>query len=742
MARSGTDKGVATPRKASMPAPRAGGVDPLSSEGDRPPIRAAIVGTGYIADFHARAIRAASGVELVAVCDTNLAAAQGFAATHGGVAYRAVADMLAGERIDAVHVLTPPDLHHPVAKAALESGAHVFVEKPMCVDVAECDDLLAIAAARGLHIGVNHSAAFAPAFQTLRDAVKGGALGAVDHITISHLSELGVIRFGPFGNWIVRQPGNALLEIGPHPISMLVDLVGVPDRLAVTVDREVSLPGGGVAYNRWRIQAECGRVAADITLQFSPGFPMRTIAARGALGAAQCDLNANTCTVDRRTPGSMDFDRRARSLDQARQLKAQARRTLADTLLAKAKLGGRGNPDQVSITDCVGAFYAELRDPARADPRVAGGFGRDVIGVCERIIASADLRPRTPAAPARPIVAQPGVMVLGGGGFIGKRLIERLLSEGHAVRVASRSPSPALLDLGSDRLELVRADMRSQADLELALDGVARVVHLATTDAKTWPQFLEREVEPTRALGEACLARGVERLVYAGTIDSFYAGAKAGTIDEDTALDPGIAGRNNYARAKAAAEAVLVDLHRTRGLPLVIARPGIVIGRGGNPFHWGVGRWPSEGVCEVWGDGRNPLPLVLVDDVAAGLAAALTAPGIEGRAYNLVDAPLLSARDYLTELQRMSGMTIDVRYRPTWRYWLEDFSKWPVKVAVRHPDASRRPTHRDWESRSQKATWDTRRTQDELGWRPAADRQRMIDEGIGGALAGWLAARG
>lgn len=714
----------------------------MKSEGERRPIRAAIVGTGYIADFHARAIRAADGVELVAVCDTNLAAAQGFAATHGGVAYRTVAEMLAAEQVEAVHVLTPPDLHHPIAKAVLEAGAHVFVEKPMCVDTAECDDLLAIAAARGLHVGVNHSAAFAPAFQILHDAVKSGELGAIDNVTISQLSELGVIRFGPFGNWIVREPGNALLEIGPHPLSALVDLVGIPDRLSVTADREVALPGGGVAYNRWRIQADCGRAAADVTIQFSPGFPVRTIAVRGALGSALCDLNANTCTIDRRTPSSMDFDRRARSLDQAKQLKAQARRTLADTLLAKAKLGSRGNPDQASITDCAAAFYAALRDSAAADPRATGAFGRDVISVCERVIAAADLKGRTAPAPAPALAAQPSVMVLGGGGFIGKRLIERLLADGHAVRVASRSPSAALAELGSDRLELVRADMRSQADLERALHGVDRVVHLATTDAKTWPQFLEREVEPTRVLGEACLARGVKRLVYAGTIDSYYAGGRAGTIADDSALDPAIARRNNYARAKAAAEAVLVDLQRTRGLPLVIARPGIVIGRGGNPFHWGVGRWPSEGVCEVWGDGRNPLPLVLVDDVAAGLALALTTPGVEGRAYNLVDAPMLSARDYLRELQRLSGMTIDIRYRPIWRYWLEDFAKWPVKVAVRHPDAARRPAYRDWESRSQKADWDTARARSDLGWQPASDRQRLIDEGIGGALAGWLGARG
>ena len=77
-------------------------------------------------------------------------------------------------------------------------------------------------------------------------------------------------------------------------------------------------------------------------------------------------------------------------------------------------------------------------------------------------------------------------------------------------------------------------------------------------------------------------------------------------------------------------------MHRERGLPLVIVRPGIVIGRGGSPFHWGVGMWWHDAVCQIWGQGNNKLPLVLVEDVARGLIAAMDTPGIEGRDFNLV----------------------------------------------------------------------------------------------------------
>ena len=282
--------------------------------------------------------------------------------------------------------------------------------------------------------------------------------------------------------------------------------------------------------------------------------------------------------------------------------------------------------------------------------------------------------------------------------------------------------------------------MSSPADIERMLDGIEYVFHLATTNSKTWDQFLEREVDPARALGRACIAHGVKRLIYTGTIDSFYAGGRAGKITEDTPTDRNIKRRNNYARAKAAAEDALMDLHRTEGLPVVIVRPGIVIGRGGNPFHWGVGKWSSEGVVETWGDGTNKLPLVLVDDVAAGLVRRWKLRD-RGRSYNLVDAPLLSAKDYVAGLEKLGGFKIHVHPRPIWRFFLEDFAKWPVKVLV---GASRRPRSRAMPTgnRARKRRCSTLPARAiELGWTPASNADRLVKDGIGGSLAAWLSAR-
>ena len=283
-------------------------------------------------------------------------------------------------------------------------------------------------------------------------------------------------------------------------------------------------------------------------------------------------------------------------------------------------------------------------------------------------------------------------------------------------------------------------DIRNNADLERALSGIEFVYHLARAQEKTWEEYVKNEIEPTRLVGELSLKAHVKRLIYTGTIDSYYAGAKAGTITETTPLDLRIGRRNYYARAKAASEAILMEMHQKNKLPLVIFRPGIVIGQHGNPFHWGVGRF-SENICEVWGDGVNALPFVLVEDVAAALVRGIEVAGIEGHSYNLIDAPLVTANDYLDELQQRAGIKLAVYHRPIWRFYLADLGKWLIKVAVRHPDRVRIPSYRDWESRTQKAIFNCDRTRDELGWIPATNREKLFeDRGIDNALDSWLSA--
>jgi nucleoside-diphosphate-sugar epimerase len=332
----------------------------------------------------------------------------------------------------------------------------------------------------------------------------------------------------------------------------------------------------------------------------------------------------------------------------------------------------------------------------------------------------------------------PRILVLGGTGFIGKELLRQLIEKGHTVRALVRGTAGIPHDLrASENLECVVGDLGNKGDLLRAMEGVETVFHLARANVKTWPDYQQFEIETTRGVGECAIASGIKRLLYTGTIDSYYAGAGAGTITEATPLDAQIERRNLYARAKAACEEILMHMHREQGLPLVIVRPGIVIGRGGSPFHWGVGMWWNDAVCQIWGEGTTKLALVLVEDVAAGLIAAMETPDIDGRSFNLVGEPLMTAQEYLDELDRAGAMKIQRHATPIARFYRMDMLKWMVKVAVRHPKR-RLPSYRDWESRTGRAVFDCTAAKTVLGWKPATDRLELVRRGIEEPLREYL----
>jgi predicted dehydrogenase/nucleoside-diphosphate-sugar epimerase len=694
--------------------------------------RVGLLGTGYIADWHAKALASVPGVALVAVCDALLPRAEAFARRFGvPAAFGSLDAMLASGSLDAVHVLLPPDLHFGAAERFVDAGIDVLLEKPMCTRAEDCEALVRRAEKRGVRLGVGHNFLFSEPYRRLRRDLRDGLLGPIHEVVITWHRELPQVTHGPFDAWMLREPGNVALEIGSHSVAHMLDLVGRPNQLRAWADDPVELPTGRTFHRRWSIDARCGRTAVELRFSFVPGFEEHLVHVRGALGSATADLLRDTYVLRHHRPVGDDFDRWAMIRAEARDLRRQSGRTLGRYLLSKLHLHPRGAPYGASIAGVLDAFHA----PRPLDERIRGASGTEVIRVCEEVRRAAavdpggDQRTASTVAPLVPVAPAPRILVLGATGFIGRELVRQLASSGRPVRVLARSPSKLPPDLRTSLVEPVRGDLGSEADLRRAFQGIDCAYHLARSNARTWAEYQRDEIETTRRVAEAALEAGVKRFVYTGTIDSYYAGAGAGTITEGTPLDPRIARRNLYARAKAVSEEILAGMHRTRGLPLVVFRPGIVIGRGASPFHWGVGMWWHGSVCQVWGRGENPLPLVLVEDVARALVAALDAPGLEGESFNLVADPCLTAQDYLDALDRHGSFRIRRQPTPVARFYATDLAKWLVKVAVRHPDR-RFPSWRDWESRTQRARFDCTRAKVRLGWRPVSDRQTLIRRGI------------
>lgn len=313
--------------------------------------------------------------------------------------------------------------------------------------------------------------------------------------------------------------------------------------------------------------------------------------------------------------------------------------------------------------------------------------------------------------------------VIGGSGAIGRALVDAL-PEGCAVRVVSRTGHQSSSRPG---LEEIIADVSDAAAISQAIKG-SDVVFLLTTAATSGVDDLARDiVEGARNVADACLAHQVRRLVFTSSIAALYLGGK-GVVTEKDGPDPKPQYRNYYARYKIAAEALFQLSYRKSGLPVVIVRPGIVLGRGCIPTHGGFGHWASNICCLGFGSGRNPLPFVLVQDVAQALVAASVIPGIEGHSFNLAGDVSFSAREFIAIIAEHSHRRHVYFPYTIIRRW-EHIWKWALKVVGRK-NANRFPWKRDMASMACISTIDCTASKQVLNWTPNNDVERFVAEAI------------
>ncbi len=133
-------------------------------------LRAGVVGVGHLGQHHARLYATLPDVTLVGVTDRDRGRAELIASRHGARAFETVSDLLPG--VDVVSVAVPTSAHYEVARACLEAGKHVLVEKPLAARLAEAQELVELAKAKGRVLQVGHSERFNPIMQTMRPYVR------------------------------------------------------------------------------------------------------------------------------------------------------------------------------------------------------------------------------------------------------------------------------------------------------------------------------------------------------------------------------------------------------------------------------------------------------------------------------------------------------------------------------------------------------------------------------------------
>jgi NADH dehydrogenase len=224
------------------------------------------------------------------------------------------------------------------------------------------------------------------------------------------------------------------------------------------------------------------------------------------------------------------------------------------------------------------------------------------------------------------------VVVFGGAGFLGRRLVRRLVTEGMTVRVAVRHPDPAQIELrsmGFDRFTVVPADVRDQASVAAAIAGANAVVNTVSAYVERGGVTFEAvHVQGAETVAREAVAAGVTRLVLVSGI-----GADA---------DSG----SSYIRARGRGEQVV----RQEFPGATIVRPGAMFGPGDALFGTLADLARLLPVLPLVGGGHTRLQPVFVEDVAEAISSILTDPRTVGRTYELAGPGVYTLR----ELVRMT----------------------------------------------------------------------------------------
>ena len=253
-------------------------------------MRAAIVGTGFIARVHAIALQAI-GVELAAVCGRTPEGAQAFGA---GRAYDDLSTLLDGEDIDVLHVCTPNAVHAEQVLAAIERGIHVVCEKPLAVSTDESRAMLSAAEERGLvHATCYHVRGY-PLVEQMRVEVADGAVGEISFVHGRYLCD--DVLF-PASGWRIDParsgPSYVVGDLGTHWLDLAEHVTG---QAIVEVRAEFRSFAGGPLEDY-----------AALLLRFSGGAAGCVVLSAGAAGRKnqllfECEGTRGGLTWDQEAP--------------------------------------------------------------------------------------------------------------------------------------------------------------------------------------------------------------------------------------------------------------------------------------------------------------------------------------------------------------------------------------------------------------------------------------------------------
>ncbi len=328
-------------------------------------------------------------------------------------------------------------------------------------------------------------------------------------------------------------------------------------------------------------------------------------------------------------------------------------------------------------------------------------------------------------------IALPGdrILVTGSNGFIGSKVVEKLLEYRFAnlrcfVRPSSRLAClKKLIRRFPDRdVELVTGNLLSEDDCRKAAEGVSIIYHLAAGMEKSFAGAFMNSALATRNLMDAFLQFGEPKRFV--NISSFAVYSNLGLrrgalLDESCPLEDAPQKRfDAYGFGKLKQEELVREYGEKYKLPYVILRPGYVFGPGKTELNGRVGINTFGFFIQI--DGSHILPLTFVDNCAEAIVLAGLTPGVEGEVFNVVDDDLLTSGQFLREYKKKDRQfSVRIPYSVAYTLSLlwEKYSNWSKGQLP--PVFNRRRCAAEWKDNR----YSNQKLHDLLGWKPRVNME-------------------
>jgi len=254
-------------------------------------------------------------------------------------------------------------------------------------------------------------------------------------------------------------------------------------------------------------------------------------------------------------------------------------------------------------------------------------------------------------------------MVTGATGFLGSALVTELVKRQQAVRILARDEQKARQQFG-DAVTIIPGDITDAAQVQQAIDGATTIYHLVGRlyhPSIPVELYHQTHVEGTRTLLKACQGQTrLRRIVHVSTT-----GVHGVTGETPAAEDAPFAPTNPYEATKLEGEMLALKAYQEQGLPVTVARPGLVYGPG--DLHLlGFFVAIKKGLFRVIDGGKAFLHPVYIDDLVAALLLCAGQPQAPGRSYNIAGERPVTVRELATAIGHALDRELPAGSIPLW----------------------------------------------------------------------------